>query len=103
MWTASNDIEVDSVAGGTMPSSAVAAGLDGQKLFGKYNLLSWMFAESTRVHKDRKALAPPAMAQRMSCICQMQIVLHFSQMSEETIVDEDTMNYLSNSPTDMCS
>ena len=91
LWTASNDIEVDGVAGGIMPCSAAAAELDGQKLFEKYNLLSWMFAESTRVHRDRQALAPPAMALRMSCICQMQIVLYFAQMSEETIVDEDTI------------
>jgi len=90
-WTTSENIQVDSVDRGIMSGGEGGAVLDRDKLFEKYNLLRWMFAESTRVLKCREELSPAAMALRTSCICQMQLVLHFSQMNEETIVDEDTI------------
>jgi len=90
-WDTCEDDKGDRVDRSIVSGDKGGAELERDKIFEKYNLLRWMSAESTRVLTCRKELSPAAMALRMSCICQMQLVLHFSQMNEEMIVNEDTI------------
>jgi len=65
--------------------------LDSQQIFEKYHLLGWMFAESKRVQMHREKLSSGVMTLRMACVRKIQQVLYYSQMKQETIVNEGTV------------